>query len=228
MPRSLPPRVLVSLALSKVAPSFRRFALIGLASGSAGALLLIWIWMSGVKKELLRQEPPYSQAQDSAKDGVLGIRGDFRGDIIGYSKHSVALQLVRSENRMALLTLANAEAVLHRDSDSFGRTPGYATAFDCMSEDPAALFAFRELALNASPAGRVYGLCGLYLKKAAGFSLASKHLARSSRSLVWFKSSYDVFERWDLRELAERPGDICPEIGGTSSRQPTKPPAADG
>lgn len=203
-------------------PSFRRLALIGLALASGGTLLLISIWMYGVKQELLRQKLPCSQTPDKARDGAPYIRGYFRGDLIGYSKHSVALQLVRSENRIALLTLANAGAVLRRDSDFLGNTPDYVTAFDSIGEDPAALFAFRELVLNASPAGRIYGLCGLCLKKAVGFSLARKHLAKSSRSLVWVQASYDVFEQLDIRELAERPEGICQKVGGvTEGRRPT-------
>jgi hypothetical protein len=97
-----------------------------------------------------------------------------------------------------------------------GDTPGYAKAFDAISNDPAAFLAFRELVFYATPAGKVYGLCGLYLHRPSAFSLARTHLTQSSRSLVWLKSSYDVFEEHDTHELAARPEGLCSEIGGAA------------
>lgn len=209
--------------------SYRKLGLIGFALASVGTLLLIPIWMYSVKQELLRQKPPSSQSPDEARSGIPPIQTDFRGDLIGYAKDSVALQSIRSENRVALLTLANAGAVLNRDSDFWGNTPEYVKAFDCIGEDPAALLAFRELVLNATPAGRIYGLCGLYLKRSAAFSLAREHLAQSAQSLVWYLSSYDVIEQWDTRELAERPEGICQSLEGLTRDRPANPaPPADG
>ena len=199
--------------------------LIGLALASVVALLLFW--MRSVKHESLRHEHPYSQGMADARSQEPEFRTNFRGDLIGYAKNSTALQAVHSESRVDLLTLANAGAVLHRDSDFSGNTPEYVKAFDCIAEDPAALLAFRELVANANPAGRIYGLCGLYLKRSAAFPLAREHLLRSARSLVWFQSSYDVIALRNTHEMAERPEDICRRLEG-HERSAGQPRACNG
>ena len=192
-------------------PYLRALVVIGLTLASIGAILLIW--MGRVKQESLGQESPYTQNPEDVRGGAPYSHTDFRGDLIGYAKTSIALKAVRSESRLALLTIANAGMLLHRGSDFSGDTPDYVKAFDVIDNDPAALLAFRELALYATPAGRIYGLCGLHLKRSGSFSLARTYLIQSPRSIVLFKSSYDVIEERDARQLAERSEDICLQLG---------------
>lgn len=210
------------------ASRLRTLGVIGLSLASIGAILMIW--MDRVKQELLRQESSYTQgAEEGALGGAPYSHTDFRGDLIGYAKNSIALNSVRPENRVALLTLANAGTILHRGSDFSGDTPDYVKAFDVIDNDSAALIAFRELVLYATPAGKIYGLCGLYLKRSSSFSLARAHLIQSPPSLVLFKSSYDVIEERDARKLAERPEDICLKLRRVAQKVTSQPAApADG
>ena len=196
------------MRVQAAAPHLRTLGLIGFILASIGVILLIW--MGRVKQELLRQESPYTQREE---EELAYMHTYFRGDLIGYTKNSLARKSVRTENRIALLTLANAVAVLHRGSNISGDTPDYVKAFDAIENDPAALLAFRELVLYATPAGRVYGLCGLYLKRSTSYSLARTHLIQAPQTLVWFRSTYDFVEQMDARELAEKPESICLKIG---------------
>jgi hypothetical protein len=206
---------------------FRKLGLIGVALVLVGALLP-FIWMYSVKQELLWAAPPYSQDAEKARRGPIDIQANFRGDLIGYAISSIALRSIRPENRVPLMTLANAEMILNRDSNFSGNTPEYLNAFDSIGKDPAALLAFRELVLNATPAGRIYGFCGLYLKRSSASSLAREHLVQSSQSLVWFKSGYDVFERRDTRELARRPEYVCRRLEKASRAAADEPRASSG
>ena len=196
------------MRVQAAAPYLRTLGLIGIILASIGVILLIW--MGRVKQEVLRQESLYMQG---AEEGLAYAHAYFRGDLIGYTKNSRALKSVRTENRRALLALANAVAVFHRRSNFSGEIPDYVKAFDTLDNDPAALLAFRELVLYATPAGRVYGLCGLYFKRSGSYSLARTHLIQAPQSLVWVWSTYDVLEQMDTRKLAEKSESICLEIG---------------
>jgi len=133
--------------------------------------------------------------------------------LIGYGEKSTAIHSVRSDNRLALLTLANAEQFIDRYSEFSGDTPEYVMEFDRLSRDQAALPAFRELVIQATPSGRMYGLCGLYFSHSGMFLGAQAQLLQAAPLPVWYWPSYDVVQRTSTHDLTRKPEDLCRNLG---------------
>jgi|ERR1044071_2522918 hypothetical protein len=188
-------------------PSIKSLLVPTIAITGMGVLLLGWAY--SVKREVLAlalHRPKASQEGPPRRHG-------FRGDLIGYGEKSVAIRSVRPDNRVALLTLANADQFIDRYSEFSENTPEYVRAFDRLSRDRAALLAFRELVSQAAPSGRVYGLCGLYFTHSGVFLRAQAQLFQTAPLPVWYWPSYDVALRSSTRDLSIDPEKVCRNLG---------------
>lgn len=180
---------------------------------AAMAVMLLVGWSYRVKQQSLALQG----LEDEEPGGFPEMpRIGFEGDLIYYAKRSYTLKLLRPHNREALLTLANAGA--------WGTSP-YAKAFEQVMADPAARLAFKELVVEATPPGKVYGLCGLYLTQSTAFPEARARLVRAGPSRVWIQSSDDSFDVSSTSALAFRPELTCQALAARRSHDRDHPAA---
>lgn len=172
-------------------PVLRTAALIGLLVAAATGILFLG-WARQVKIE------------------TLAIR--HSGDMLDYVSSSSALKSLQLKNRVALVELANAFSFVDRDSGCWQCTPDgtpvFVRAFEDVASDPGALLAFQELAFKATPAGRIYGLCGLYYADSAVFPVTQARLNQTSETVL-VSQSYDVHSESSVAVLASKPDITC-------------------
>lgn len=144
------------------------------------------------------------------KTETLAVR--YSGDTLDYASSSSALRSLQQKNHDALVELANAVSFVDRDSGCWWCTPDgtpvYVRAFEDVASDPGALLAFQELALTATPAGRIYGLCGLYYADSAAFPGTQARLNQTSETVL-VSESYDVLREASVAVLASKPEITC-------------------
>jgi hypothetical protein len=102
----------------------------------------------------------------------------YEGDPGEYAFGSFVARKLSPDSRKAFVTLANATALCSERVFSNAHRAGAVVALRALLADPLAAEAFEELARAGTPAGRLYGVIGLYYADRPAFLQAVQPLLR--------------------------------------------------